>query len=495
MNPVKYPSLYEVNTRVWLTDLSLQLGRKATLDDIPDDALDDFVQKGFNWIWLLSVWTTGEKAQKISRQNPAWREEFASTLPDLKEEDIKGSGFAIAAYQVHPDLGGDDALRRLRERMRSRGLQLMLDFVPNHMGPDHPWIHDHPDYFIHGTEDDLENEPGNFTKIISKGQEIILAHGRDPFFPGWPDTIQLDYSNPATVSAMSRELLRIASQCDGVRCDMAMVILPDVFERTWGRRAESFWPVIIPKVRENHPAFCFLAEVYWDMEWTLQQQGFDYTYDKRLYDRLLEDHTRSIREHFYAGLFFQDKLARFLENHDERRAAAVFDHAQHEAAAILTFLSPGMRFFHQGQLEGKKIKVSPHLIRAPQEPIDVVLQKFYTSLLELLKKPLFRAGTWHLLECAPAWDWNDSWNSFLAFEWEHQDAQRALVIVNYAPTGGQCYVKLPFIRLTEQRWRLHDVLNEVSYDREGDELMTRGLYLDVAPWKYHVFEMISMNNE
>ena len=153
---------------------------------------------------------------------------------------------------------------------------------------------------------------------------------------------------------MIGELLKIAGQCDGVRCDMAMLVLPDVFERTWGIPSQPFWPKATERVREQAPDFCFMAEVYWDLEWTLQQQGFDYTYDKRLYDRLRDRHARPVREHFWAGLDYQDKLARFLENHDEPRAAATFPPGVHEAAAVITFLSPGLRFFHQGQFEGRK---------------------------------------------------------------------------------------------------------------------------------------------
>jgi hypothetical protein len=106
-----------------------------------------------------------------------------------------------------------------------------------------------------------------------------------------------------------------------------------------------------------------MAEVYWDLEWTLQQQGFDYAYDKRLHDRLREGRARPVCEHFHAGLDYQDKLARFLENHDEPRAAAAFPREVHEAAAVITFLSPGLRFFHEGQFRGRKKRISPHLCR------------------------------------------------------------------------------------------------------------------------------------
>ncbi len=123
MNKPKYPSLYQVNTRVWMTDLSRKLGRQATLDDIPDSALDLFKERGFDWIWFLSVWQTGKIGQQISRQNAGWRKEFQDTLPDLKEEDIEGSGFAIIRYAVSEKLGGDAALSRLRKRLGSAGIE------------------------------------------------------------------------------------------------------------------------------------------------------------------------------------------------------------------------------------------------------------------------------------------------------------------------------------------------------------------------------------
>ena len=201
-----YPSLYQINTRVWLTELSRALGRPATLDDIPDAELDRVAGMGFDWVWFLSVWRTGPAAQRISRENLGWRREFEETLPDLREEDIGGSGFAITGYTVHPELGGDAALARLRERLRTRGLRLLLDFVPNHTAPDHPWAEEHPEYYVAGTESDLARAPQNYTRVKRKGGDLILANGRDPYFAGWPDTLQLDYSNPATQEAMVGEL-------------------------------------------------------------------------------------------------------------------------------------------------------------------------------------------------------------------------------------------------------------------------------------------------
>lgn len=484
MKPL-YPSLYQINTRVWLTELGGKPGGAATLDDIPNAELDRIAGMGFDWVWFLSVWQTGEVGQNISKGHPEWRNEFQNTLPDLRDDDIQGSGFAITGYTVHKNLGGDAALARLRERLRKRGVRLMLDFVPNHTGIDHPWVEEHPEYYIRGTETDLTREPKNYVRVRRKNGDLILAHGRDPYFSGWPDTLQLNYGNPAAQTAMARELQKIATQCDGVRCDMAMLVLPEVFEKTWRIRAEPFWPKVIPQVRAAVPDFLFMAEVYWDLEWALQQQGFDYAYDKRLYDRLREGHAGPVRAHLQAGLDFQNKLARFLENHDEPRAAAVFSQEIHRAAAVITFLTPGLRFFHQGEFEGRSQRISPHLCRAPGETVNLFLKDFYERLLEVLRRPIFRNGQWRLLECVPAWEGNASWEDFIAWWWQDANGSRVLVAVNFSGHASQGYVKLPFSDLEGWRWRLRDLLGEAEYERD----LSAGLYLDVPAWGRHVFEV------
>jgi glycosidase len=485
-----YPLFYQINTRVWLTELSQQLGRPATLDDIPDTELDRLAKLGSDWVWFLSVWQTGLAGQKISRENPEWRREFQETLPDLRDDDIAGSGFAITAYTVHKRLGGDQALARLRERLSARGLRLLLDFVPNHTGPDHTWVEEHPEYYIAGSEDDLVRAPQNYARVKRAHDELILAHGRDPYFPGWPDTLQLNYGNPATQEAMIGELVKIAGQCDGVRCDMAMLVLPDVFERTWGLQAESFWPKATQRARERTPSFLFMAEVYWDLEWTLQQQGFDYTYDKRLYDRLREGRSRPVREHLRAALDYQNKMARFLENHDEPRAAATFSPDVHEAAAVITFLSQGLRFFHQGQFQGRTKRISPHLIRAPQETTDQRLEQFYNRLLAVLRQPAVLDGEWQLLECVPAWDGNWTWDCFLVFAWQGPGDEHLLVTVNFASNQSQCRVRLPFAELKNGNWLLRDLMGDDTFERDGYELESSGLYLDEHPWSARVFSIV-----
>jgi hypothetical protein len=485
------PALYQIYTRILLGEM----GPGATLSDVPDSLLDRFASH-FDILWLLGVWQTGPAGREVSRTQPGWRED----LPDVKDEDICGSPFAIQSYTVHRDFGGDEALARLRERLAQRGLRLMLDFVPNHTALDHPWTQTHPEYFIAGSEADLAREPHNWQRIVSGDRHLILAHGRDPYFPGWPDTLQLNYRHAGLRSAMRAELARTAERCDGVRCDMAMLLLPDVIQKTWGAASlpsdgsdpvdGPFWPEAIAEVRASHPDFLFLAEVYWDLEWVLQQQGFTYTYDKRLNDRLRERKAGLVRAHLSAPLSFQNRCARFLENHDEKRAAAVFPLEVHQPAALLTYLTPGLRFFYEAQMEGRRAHASMHLGRRRAEPIDPDIQAFYARLLDSMKRPQVRSGRWSLHTCRPAWSGNPTVDQFIAFGWDAAPYPRLLAAVNFGPARGQCYVELPFPELRGKRVLLRDLLSTAQYERAGDELISRGLYLDLAAWGYHFFEMI-----
>lgn len=489
MSQPRYPFLFQINTRIKLTELSARLDRPATLDDIPDQDLDQLAADGFDFIWFLGVWQTGEASRRVSASIPELLAEYQRVLPDLQDADITGSCFAVHDYHVHADFGGDEALARLRERMSQRGLRLMLDFAPNHVALDHPWLEKHPEFFITGTEEQLASQPQNYVCLEVGGESRILAYGRDPYFAGWSDTLQLNFGNPDMQQALLAELQRIAMQCDGVRCDMAMLVLPEIFEHTWGIAAAPFWPLVTETVHAEVPGFVFLAEVYWDLEWTLQQQGFDYTYDKRLYDRLVHGQARPVREHLMANLDFQGRLARFLENHDEPRAAATFSPEMHRAAAVVTYLTPGMRFLHQGQREGKRVRVPVHLRRGPVEAPDPSLSSFYDCLVDVLKDPAYRDGTWQLLEARPAWEGNESSDAFIAFSWSGPGSQKRLVTVNYAGHPSQCYISLPWKDLAGQTWQFQDRLGKALYTRDGDELSARGLFLDLPPWGYHGFDV------
>ncbi len=480
------PSLYQINTRALLSEL----GENKTLRDIADSYLDDLAVKGFDWVWLLGVWQTGVLGPQVSRSKPELLEEYRHALPDLTENDITGSPFAVYDYAVNRDFGGNEALLQLRERLHTRKMKLLLDFVPNHMAPDHPWVSSYPERFISGNEDRLLTEPWNWFRAASGH---IFAMGRDPYFAGWMDTIQLNYARPDLQEAMEAELLRVSALCDGVRCDMAMLLLPDVFRSTWrsslGNVDEDipcFWSQASPAVRKQHPDFLFMAEVYWGLESELIRRGFDYTYDKTLYDRLVGRDPGGIRAHLSAPLDYQSHCVRFLENHDEPRVAHVLPVDVHRAAAVITYLAPGLRFFHQGQFEGKQTRISVHLRRGPRESVDEKVHEIYEKLLPVVSSKIGEDGAWQLLNAASAWEGNHSNNAFVCFA-VTQPGQTFLCAVNYSYDKAQCYVQIPPGLCEHGSIVLRDLLSADTYVREAKNLLTEGLFLDVDPWRAHVF--------
>jgi hypothetical protein len=279
---------------------------------------------------------------------------------------------------------------------------------------------------------------------------------------------------------------------------MAMLLEPTVFARTWGERARPrdgtppvdapFWPVALARVKKRHPEFMFVAEAYWDLEWALQQEGFDFTYDKRLTDRLRDGTARSVREHLSADPPFRDRSLHFLENHDEPRAAAVFPPERHRAAAVAAFLAPGLRFFYEGEFEGRKAHASIHLARRVAEKPDEGVRAFYGRLLECLQRPETHDGNWRLGACRAAWSGNGSWDNFIAMSWQGTAGQ-LLAVVNFGPTQAQCYAELGFDGLDDGVLTLTDLLGEDRYERDGRTLAREGLYLDLPAWGYNVFDV------
>ena len=309
--------------------------------------------------------------------------------------------------------------------LRQRGLRLILDFVPNHVAPDHSWVTDHPGYFVRGTSDDVGRDPASFVEVAGG----VFACGRDPFFPAWPDVLQLNAFDPGLRGAVVETILDVATQCDGIRCDMAMLVINEIFERTWGDRAgvrpvDEFWTTVIPAIRALHPDFRFIAEAYWDLEWRLQQQGFNHCYDKKLYDRMEHGPAESVHQHLMADMPYQEGMIRFIENHDEPRAAVTFPGEKGRAAAVALLTLPGARLLHEGQAEGKRVRVPVFLGRCPTEPVDEDLAAFYGRLLAALNRDCFRNGEWQLCERS-GWPDNQTCRQLLAWCWMGMPSARS----------------------------------------------------------------------
>ncbi len=485
-----HPVIYEINTWVWLGELSRKASRPVNLATVPEKEWDAIASHGFDAVWLMGVWERSPAGIEISMQNKGLLEDFRRALADFSAADNVGSPYCVRRYVVDEHLGGTGGLAAAREKLAGRGMRLILDFVPNHVAPDHPWVTMHPEYFIQGDDGDLSRDPASFVEAGAK----VLACGRDPFFPAWPDVLQLNAFNPGLRSEAIETVRQIADQCDGVRCDMAMLMMNDVSERTWGPRAgarptEDYWPTLIPAVRLRHPEFRFMAEAYWDLEWSLQQQGFNYCYDKKLYDRMEHGDAGNVRLHLLADLSYQHGLVRFLENHDEPRAAASFPPEKARAAAVAVLTLPGAKLLHEGQIEGRKVRLPVFLGRRPEEPHQPDLEAFYRVLLGETNREIFRKGQWRLCE-RTGWPDNASYVNILAWCWE-MGPERHLIVLNFSGTPAQALVRLPWIDMRNRTWQFSDPLSGEVFERSGGDMADNGLFVSLDPWRHHFFRLES----
>ena len=279
----RYPYIYEINSWVWLSELSTKYGTRITFSSVPSAEWDNIACFGFDAVWFMGVWERSPAGIVIANRNENLLEDFRRALPDFRTDDNVGSPYCVRRYVVDEHLGGPEGLAVARQELSKRGINLVLDFVPNHVAPDHPWVTEHPEYFIRGNADDAKHDTSSFVDIRGS----VYACGRDPYFPAWPDVLQLNAFEPGLRRAVIQTVSSIAQQCDGIRCDMAMLMLNSIFERTWGGRAGTrpeteYWVDVISEIKTNYPGFLFIAEAYWGLEWELQQQGFDFCYDKTL---------------------------------------------------------------------------------------------------------------------------------------------------------------------------------------------------------------------
>lgn len=390
-----HPLLYEINTRCWLRELSEKAGERILLGTVPETEFHHWRRLGFTHIWLMGVWETGPLCRQHALHH--WKRQKLSdaSLAEFHEEDVLGSPYAIAEYQVAGSLGGETGLKEFRRKLRHHGLRLFLDFIPNHLGLDHPWISTRPELFVQSRTGRKET----FGRQSSLGKKWF-AHGKDPYFPAWTDTVQLDYRRAETRSAMLGALLSVADRCDGVRCDMAMLLLNEVFAKTWqGFRcpdqapASEFWAEAIAAVKQRHPQLLFLAEVYWGLEARLQKLGFDFTYDKRFYDHLLSPSPAQVHQHVMnAEPEFISRSAHFLENHDEPRIASLLSLPEHRAASLLLLGLPGMRLLHDGQLAGACRFTPVQMGRRLPEPPQSDIAALYEKMLEIIQATAIGRG-------------------------------------------------------------------------------------------------------
>jgi len=483
-----HPHVLEISAWPWLERLSRAEGRYITLADVPPPFWDRMAQDGFDAVFLMGVWRRSAIGREIARRDAGLIAEYERVLPGWTDADVAGSPYCIQAYEPDDRMGGWRGLDAAHRELRNRGMSLIVDFVPNHTAFDHGWLEQYPERYVLGTPDDYRQAPGDFRAMTIAGRTAYVACGRDPYFPPWTDVAQLNYFNPDTRAAMWATLRTIASHCDGMRCDMAMLVFNDVFDRTWRRILRDRWDVPATEFWRQTtwmiPQPVYLAEVYWNLEDRILGEGFQFAYDKRLLDALHgADRARRLRAVLTPGDPTPARLCRFIENHDEPRSAAAL--ASHlPAGASLMATLPGMRFFFDGQREGRRIRTPVQLARWPDEVVDPQILELYRRVLEFASEPVLHDGVWRILNVSPGGD--DSWGNVLAYRWRLEESL-AVIVVNLGDVASQAHVDVVGELPVGAEWEFVDRLTGESYRWGRDALNARGLWVRLESGRAHLF--------
>ena len=492
LHPVRlrpHPHLYEVNTWAWLEQLSAQMGCSIKLAEVSDSEWDSLARRGFDIVWLMGVWQRSPESRRITLADQANFPVFDRVLPGWTPRDVVGSPYSVAQYVPDSRIGTWNDLDRVREKLHTRGMALFLDFVGNHTALDHPWVSEHPEFYVQGTQKDYEKDASRFYVAETSSEAHCIALGRDPYFLPWRDTAQLNHFQPAMRAAQIAELRTIAAHCDGVRCDMAMLHLSDIFSQIWSdllkaaRTPEKeFWS----EAHEALPELILLAEAYWGTEQRLLDLGFSFSYDKELYDAVRDADIARVRARIGPGNPSQSRFARFLENHDEPRCAEVFGSQRLPASGTLMGTLPGMRFYHQGELEGRKIHFPITLRTAAPELPAPRIASLFEKILRLTNQDVFHRGEWNLLSVKPEGD--ATGGNLVVYQWRLEKSWK-IIVVNLSAETSQGRLNLAGRVSPSLDYVFYDELNEVRYMRSGEELSGLGVFIRLEGSQAHLFDV------
>ncbi len=484
----KNPHILEVNTQLWLNKFSKELGKKITLADVPQSYLEEIKYYGFDALWLMGVWQQSPASAEIAKNHPDILNYLAKVKPDFDPKDIGPSLYAIYDYKVNPDFGGEAALLSLKKRLNDLGVKLILDFAGNHLSCDTPYLKTNPEYFI-SKPGIKPQEEGLFFKGPN-GQ--YFAHGRDPHFYSWSDTAQLNLFNPKTREFLHNILNYLFTLCDGLRCDMVMLMLNKVFAETWKmyldtpQPQEEFWPKAIKEIKEKNNYFTFLAEVYWGLDWEVQEMGFDYTYDKTLYDRLLLSNAQDIQGHLNAEHLYQKRSLRFISNHDEEMPIKAFGAEKSRAAAAACYTIEGARLFTLKQIYGATVRYPIQYI--PKEEKDLKVIAFYEKFLRVINDPCFHGGQWSLKPINAISKDDLTFKNILAWIWIQSTCCK-FVFINYSDKDANFKInaeKFPKtnkeqIKFTEELSNIVKELPISAFKQDG------GLPVSLKPFETRIY--------
>lgn len=481
------PLVLRLDARTWVSEESLREGRPVRLDSVSPASLDRIAELGVRWVWLRGVWDPGVEAREALARSASALEALREIVPDLEPADIDAPPSTIRAYRVREELGGDAGLESLREDLASRDLRLILDFEADRVALDHPWALERPELFV---PLGAGSDPGGGTGRGAPPEDELEARS------GVRTALLLDLERPEARAAVLAELEGVLARADGAYLGGS--------ESSLSSRAEGRGPAASPEASAAE-AKPFLLEAAAaasracagglllvedsDALRGLVGPGSPVKFlDRRLGELLRRGDAAGVLDHIAACGAMRGAFLGALDFRGD--GAADVPPERLAAAALVSSFASGGAVFSDREVEGRRGAGDPRLPKTPALPRDRETQAFYEALIEILGRPEVSRGERDFLRVREAWEGNATWRNFFVVLARDAEGRALLVVVNFGTEKSQCYVDLAPLETAGREWVFQDLLSLAAYPRDGDDLARRGLYIDLGPWDYNVFEVV-----
>ena len=526
------------NTFVWLYQLSDKYNKPIKhLDQIPIEELESLRSFGVNGLWLIGIWERSPASKNIKEL--------------YGKKNAIASAYSIYNYRITNDLGGENAYLKLKTKANDAGLKLGCDMVPNHTGIDSPWVIDHPDWFIQternpssGFEYNSPNlssdpraeiriEEGYFTqtgaaevfqfRCNTSEKNLYMYHGNDGTSMPWNDTVQLNYLNQKTRTAVREVILDVAGKFDIIRLDAAMTLTRQHYKRLWfpyiggtkfiptrgnhnmddldfdDQMPQEFWVEVLNDIQEKQPDTLLIAEAFWLMEgFFIQHLGMDRVYNSAFMNLLRDEENEKFRQFIKDMIaidpLFLERLVNYQSTPDEESAINQFGNKE-KYFSICTLLAtmPGLPMFGHGQFEGYKERygmdfLQPHLKETPDEDLLKRHKELIQPLLENRSKyscsKNFRLHDFHYLN-------GKINNNVIAYSNQNNNYQ-SLVIYNNADRQSDGFIKTPFELGENNSIVLIDFYTKKEIQTPSSAIEDQKISIRLSSYECRVFEMKSI---
>jgi len=471
------------NIYVWMDQLSEKYQRTiSTLNEIPDEELDQLKEWGFTGLWLIGLWERSQASKTIKR----W----------CGNPEAEASAYSTYDYTIAYDLGGYEAYENLKESAMKRGIRLACDMVPNHTGIVSKWVMEHPDWFVSlpyspfpsysFLGENLSGDPNigiyledkyfsrtdaavTFKYVdIRTGETKYIYHGNDGTSFPWNDTAQLDFLNPEVREAVIQTILHVSKMFPIIRFDAAMTLTRKHYQRLWfpepgtggaiPSRAEhgiskdefykvmpkEFWREVVDRINKENPDTLLLAEAFWLLEgFFVRTLGMHRVYNSAFMNMLRDEDNAMYRLVLKNTLQFDPEILKrfvnFMNNPDEETAIKQFgDGGKYFGVCLMMITMPGLPMFGHGQIEGFHEKYGMEYRRAYwDEEVNMDLLHHHEKLIFPIMKKRYLFANADNFSLYDFWSGNTVNEDVFAYS-NRVSNERALIIYHnkYAETKG-----------------------------------------------------------